>query len=120
MNGMGGQPPHLLNAVLPPPMNPPPSVRMDFMPMPNMMFRPNMGPPPQNRGGGQRQRGNQRGDNHRRGHGNSGGAGSKRPFGDITNEPEIVRGTLLENESSRIDIKEDGFYSGPYRLISIC
>jgi hypothetical protein len=93
---------------------------MDFMP--NMMFRPNMGmpPPPPNRGGqsNQRRGGNQRGggDNHRRGNQNSGGAGSKRPFGDITNEPEIVRGTLLENESSRIDIKEDGFYSGPYRF----
>jgi hypothetical protein len=52
--------------------------------------------------------------NHRRGHQNS-GAGMKRPFGDITNEPEIERGTLLENESSRIDIKEDKFYDGPYR-----
>ena len=27
----------------------------------------------------------------------------------------LVPGTLLENESSKIDIKEDGFYAGPYK-----
>ena len=43
-------------------------------------------------------------------------AGMKRPFNDISNDQQdLVRGTLLENESSKIDIKEDGFYSGPYR-----
>ncbi|KAJ1477985.1 hypothetical protein T484DRAFT_1819205 [Baffinella frigidus] len=44
--------------------------------------------------------------------------GGKRPLSDISNEappPPLVPGTLLQNESALIDIKEDGFFSGPYR-----
>ena len=45
-----------------------------------------------------------------------GGAGQKRPFADISNEQGyLVPGAALENESGKIDIKEDGFFAGPYK-----
>lgn len=52
----------------------------------------------------------------------AGVAGQKRPFADISNEqsalpqqPVLDMDHVLENESSKIDIKEDGFYAGPYK-----
>ena len=43
-------------------------------------------------------------------------SGQKRPLSDISNEqPDLVPGTLLQNESAEIDIKEDYFFAGPYK-----
>lgn len=43
-------------------------------------------------------------------------SGQKRPLSDISNDqPELVPGTLLQNESAQIDIKEDHFFAGPYK-----
>jgi hypothetical protein len=50
--------------------------------------------------------------------GQSGAAtsGHKRPFADISNEQScLAPGAVLENESGKIDIKEDGFFAGPYK-----
>ncbi len=98
-------------------MNGGPIPQVARMPLPaqSMLFRTGQGMSPGARG---MQNGRQQGGRDRRGgqghHGNN--SGMKRPFGDISNDqPELVRGTLLENESSKIDIKEDGFYSGPYK-----
>ncbi len=98
-------------------MNGGPMPQVARMPLPaqNMLFRTGQGMPAGARG---MQNGRQQGGRDRRGgqghHGNN--PGMKRPFGDISNDqPELIRGTLLENESSKIDIKEDGFYSGPYK-----
>jgi hypothetical protein len=43
-------------------------------------------------------------------------SGHKRPFADISSDQgALTPGTLLENESGKIDIKEDGFFAGPYK-----
>jgi hypothetical protein len=43
-------------------------------------------------------------------------SGHKRSFADMHNQQGgLVRDTVLENESGRIDIKEDGFFAGPYK-----
>jgi hypothetical protein len=50
--------------------------------------------------------------------GQSGAAnsGHKRPFADISNEQSgLAPGAVLENESGKIDVKEDGFFAGPYK-----
>lgn len=109
---MGGMPPGM-------PMNPEAMMRM---------MRDGGGPPmgvpggpggmgPHGMGGGP---GGGPGGRHHGGppHGSHDGphAGQKRPFQDISNEQKPLEpGTLLENESSKIDIKEDGFFSGPYK-----
>ena len=94
----------------------PPFGNMQFT-NPMDMIRPIQGlPAPHAQRPMSQKRGRQNEQGNRRGHGHGNLSGSKRAFGDLSNnQPELVRGTLLENESSKIDIKEDGFYSGPYR-----
>ena len=45
-----------------------------------------------------------------------GASGQKRHFVDISNEQGcLVPGNVLDNDSGKIDIKEDGFFAGPYK-----
>jgi hypothetical protein len=95
-------------------LNGAPMPQVARMPLPaqSMLFRNGQGMPPRGMQNGPKQGGRDR----RGGQGHGNNSGMKRPFGDLSNDqPELIRGTLLENESSKIDIKEDGFYYGPYK-----